>query len=134
MYFFGYFGINSEHWDLGEEVFFDKRWCLFASQLWSWSLLNGVTRSFLVFTQGFFPSLSTSRGHRGGGGKQCQQVVKETSDLWKSELKLTGRLMFPFNFFSSLSLVFFALALFSPYKLAFSSPSQIALFSISLWV
>ena len=80
---------------------------------------------------GFFLSLSTSRT---GGGKQCQQVVKETSDLWKSGLKLTGRLMFPFNFFSSLSLVFFALALFSPYKLAFSSPSQIALFSISLWV
>ena len=52
--FLGYFGINSEHWDLGEEVFFDKRWCLFASQLWSWSLLNGVTRSFLVFTQVFF--------------------------------------------------------------------------------
>ena len=31
------------------------------------------------------------------GGKQYQQVVKETSDLWKSS-KLTGRLMFPFNF------------------------------------
>ena len=81
---------------------------------------------------GFFPSLSTSRGHRGGGGKQCQQVVKETSDLWKSELKLTGRLMFPFNFFSSLSSLFCFGALLALQASLLFSFSNCSLFNFAL--
>ena len=57
---------------------------------------NGHWHDYVLIISIGFSNMTVLKRER--GGKQYQQVVKETSDLWKSS-KLTGRLMFPFNFF-----------------------------------